>query len=80
MAAKVDNSLIQDGYPLYHHCFFFDERGKWIVIQQRARRAMDEAVDVIQAGISSSNVRDEEKKRAFKRLRSCVPPIPEFRS
>jgi hypothetical protein len=243
MAAKVDNSLIQDGYQLYHHCFFFDERGKWIVIQQginqkradarryhwpidnrgfvmepqssilcdthlphvldmtsilsegnrracvdlarenperlrrtllapvpvkqsrldswtgipkqeqlvmprrvnwdtlrevyefqpsgyeelvafkgigpstvrglsliaeliygeRAswkdpvrfnfafggkdgvpfpvdRRAMDEAVDVIQAGISSSNVRDEEKRRAFKRLRSCVPPIPEFRS
>jgi hypothetical protein len=27
MTAKVDNSLIQDGYQLYHHCFFFDERG-----------------------------------------------------
>jgi uncharacterized protein len=34
MAAKVDNSLVQDGYQLYHHCFFFDERGEWIVIQQ----------------------------------------------
>jgi hypothetical protein len=34
MAAKVDNSLVQDGYSLYHHTFFFDERGDWIVIQQ----------------------------------------------
>ena len=34
MAAKVDNSLVQDGYQLYHHCFFFDEPGRWIVIQQ----------------------------------------------
>lgn len=34
MAAKVDNSLVQDGYSLYHHTFLFDERGKWIVIQQ----------------------------------------------
>jgi len=34
MAAKVDNSLVQDGYSLYHHTFVFDERGDWIVIQQ----------------------------------------------
>ena len=34
MAAKVDNSLVQDGYSLYHHTFIFDERGDWIVIQQ----------------------------------------------
>ena len=34
MAAKVDNSLVQDGFPLYHHSFFFDEQGNWIVIQQ----------------------------------------------
>jgi hypothetical protein len=242
MSAKVDNSLVQDGYQIYHHCFFFDERGKWIVIQQglnqkranarryhwpidhrgfveepqssilcdthlphvldmtstcsegnrracvdlvresperlrrtllapvpakqsrldhwtnipmqeelvmprsvnwdtlrsvyefqpkdyeelaafkgvgpstirglslvaelvygeRAswedpvrfnfafggkdgvpfpvnRRAMDEAIDVLKSGILSSNVRDEEKTRALRRLRSCVPPIPEFR-
>ena len=43
------------------------------------RRAMDEAVDVLKTGISSSNVRDEEKTRAFVRLRRCVPPIPDFR-
>lgn len=34
MAAKVDNSLIQAGYNLYHHAFFFTEKGNWVVIQQ----------------------------------------------
>jgi hypothetical protein len=43
------------------------------------RRAMDEAVEVLKNGISSSKVRDEEKTRAFTRLRRCVPPIPGFR-
>lgn len=34
MAAKVDSSCIQDGYELYHHCFFFTEDGGWAVVQQ----------------------------------------------
>lgn len=34
MAAKVDNSCVQDGYQLYHHCFFFTEQGDWAVVQQ----------------------------------------------
>jgi hypothetical protein len=34
MAAKVDNTAIQDGYNLYHHVFIFSENGKWAVIQQ----------------------------------------------
>jgi hypothetical protein len=34
MVAKVDSSLIQDGYSIYHHTFIFDEEGNWIVIQQ----------------------------------------------
>ena len=34
MSAKVDNAAIQSGYPLYHHVFFVDETGKWVVIQQ----------------------------------------------
>ena len=34
MAAKVDSSLVQDSYPIYHHSFIFDEDGDWIVIQQ----------------------------------------------
>lgn len=34
MSAKVDNSCIQDGYQLYHHCFFLTEKGDWAVVQQ----------------------------------------------
>lgn len=34
MAAKVDNSALQDGYQLYHHCFFFTRSGAWAVVQQ----------------------------------------------
>ena len=34
MAAKVDNSAIQDGYSLYHHAIFFDGQGDWTIVQQ----------------------------------------------
>ncbi len=34
MAAKVDSSLVQDGYQLYHHAFFFSRSGAWAVVQQ----------------------------------------------
>jgi hypothetical protein len=34
LSAKVDNTLIQDSYCLYHHSFFFNEKGNWAVIQQ----------------------------------------------
>lgn len=34
MSAKVDSSLIQDGYQLYHHAFFFSKGGAWAVVQQ----------------------------------------------
>ena len=34
MSAKVDSSLIQDGYALYHHAFLFSRNGAWAVIQQ----------------------------------------------
>jgi hypothetical protein len=34
LSAKVDSSCIQAGYELYHHCFFFDEKGNWCVVQQ----------------------------------------------
>jgi hypothetical protein len=39
MAAKVDNALVQDGYQLYHHAFFFSEEGKWAVVQQGMNEA-----------------------------------------
>ncbi|MEM2088824.1 MAG: DUF763 domain-containing protein [Thermoproteota archaeon] len=34
MCAKVDNSMIQAGYQLYHHVFIFDKEGNWAVVQQ----------------------------------------------
>jgi len=34
MAAKVDNTAIQAGYPLYHHSLFVAETGDWAVVQQ----------------------------------------------
>jgi hypothetical protein len=34
MSAKVDNTAIQVGYPLYHHAFFLTKTGKWAVVQQ----------------------------------------------
>jgi hypothetical protein len=35
MSAKVDSNALQDGYQLYHHCFFFSSDGKsWAVVQQ----------------------------------------------
>lgn len=34
MAAKVDSALIQDGFQIYHHSFFFSRNGAWTVVQQ----------------------------------------------
>ena len=33
LAAKVDNSLLQDGFNLYHHSFFFT-KNSWCIVQQ----------------------------------------------
>jgi len=37
MAAKVDSSLIQDNYQIYHHNFIFTKSGNWVVVQQGLR-------------------------------------------
>ncbi len=34
MAAKVDSALVQDGFNIYHHAFFFSRNGAWSVVQQ----------------------------------------------
>ena len=34
LVAKVDNTALQDGYNLYHHCIFFTKEGDWSVVQQ----------------------------------------------
>ena len=34
MAAKIDSSLVQDGYQIYQHNFLFTKSGNWLVVQQ----------------------------------------------
>ncbi len=34
MSAKVDSALVQDGFQIYHHSFFFSRNGAWAVVQQ----------------------------------------------
>ena len=34
LSAKVDSAAVQDGFQLYHHCFFFTPAGRWCVVQQ----------------------------------------------
>jgi hypothetical protein len=34
LVAKVDTTLLQDGYTLYHHSLFVCESGRWAVVQQ----------------------------------------------
>ncbi len=43
MAAKVDSSLVQDGFQIYHHAFFFSKNGAWAVIQQGMNAANQSA-------------------------------------
>src|SRR6185312_3095217 len=34
LSAKVDNTVVQDGFQLYMHCFVLSDTGQWTVIQQ----------------------------------------------
>lgn len=34
ISAKVDSSLIQDGFQIYHHNLIFSKSGQWAVVQQ----------------------------------------------
>jgi len=43
MAAKVDSSLVQDGFQIYHHSFFFTKSGAWTVVQQGMNMASQTA-------------------------------------
>ena len=48
MAAKVDSSLVQDGYQIYHHAFIFSRPtassgGAWAVVQQGMNTASSSA-------------------------------------
>ncbi|MBI4160178.1 DUF763 domain-containing protein [Candidatus Wolfebacteria bacterium] len=43
MAARVDSALIQDGFQIYHHSFFFSRGGHWAVVQQGMNAAAGSA-------------------------------------
>ena len=43
MSAKVDSSLVQDGFQLYHHTFFFSRNGAWTVVQQGMNKNLKRA-------------------------------------
>lgn len=43
LVAKIDNSLIQDSFNLYHHIFIVSSEGKWAVIQQGMNQNIQQA-------------------------------------
>jgi len=53
MAAKVDNTCLQDGYQLYHHCFVFSEDGDWAVIQQGMHERLARRYHWLSDGVES---------------------------
>lgn len=53
MSAKVDNSLVQDDYNLYHHCLIFDEEGEWAVVQQGMNQTYARRYQWLSEGVSS---------------------------
>lgn len=34
ISAKVDSNLVQDDYVLYHHGFFYNDKGRYAIVQQ----------------------------------------------
>jgi hypothetical protein len=93
MSAKVDNSLIQDGYQLYHHTFIFSEKGEWAVIQQginedrgNARRYhwspdcdnfITDPQTAIQCETSLENVLDMTHLKSEKNQKLCLDLVKE---
>jgi len=53
MAAKVDNTCLQDSYQLYHHCFVLSEDGDWAVVQQGMHERLARRYHWLSEGIHS---------------------------
>ncbi len=53
MAAKVDNTCLQDGYQLYHHAFVLSEDGDWVVVQQGMHERLARRYHWLSEGIRS---------------------------
>ncbi len=65
MSAKVDSAAVQDGYELYHHSFFFDDQGRWCVVQQGMCDANSYArryhwLEMLPGGVGSSDGGERE--------------------
>jgi len=43
ITAKIDSALVQDGFQIYHHSFFFARPGVWAVVQQGMNTATQTA-------------------------------------
>ncbi len=43
ISAKVDSSLVQDGFQIYHHNLIFSKSGQWTVVQQGMRQDIQKA-------------------------------------
>ncbi len=43
MSAKVDNTVLQDGFQLYHHNLIFTKSGSWSVVQQGMSTSLKKA-------------------------------------
>jgi hypothetical protein len=53
MSAKVDSALVQDGYQIYHHAFFFIPDGKWAAVQQGMRGSYARRYHRLSDGVQS---------------------------
>jgi hypothetical protein len=53
MSAKVDSALVQDGYQLYHHAFFFTSSGEWAVVQQGMNDSLARRYHWLSDGVQS---------------------------
>ncbi|MCX6768140.1 MAG: DUF763 domain-containing protein, partial [Candidatus Micrarchaeota archaeon] len=45
LSAKVDSAAVQDGFQLYHHCFFVSTGGDWAVVQQGLKAPENASLD-----------------------------------
>lgn len=77
VAAKVDNSLVQDGYSIYHHSFIFDEASRWIVIQQGINEDRGNARRY-HWPIDSENFIDEPQNAIL--CQTCIPQVLDMTS
>ena len=73
LSAKVDNTAVQDGHQLYHHCFLFTPRGSWCVIQQGMSDATRHRAALSLAGRPGDQLRRGAARRGLRRRQGADP-------